>query len=76
VPIHTLAKLGEKITETLESIPRTYKVIQTVREKFTCRVCATITHPAAPFIRSPAAARCPIVSPGWGRVLAWRLGTT
>src|SRR5882757_3362570 len=26
-----LAKLGETITETLESIPRTYKVIQTVR---------------------------------------------
>jgi transposase len=30
----TLSKLGETITETLESIPRTYKVIQTVREKF------------------------------------------
>jgi transposase len=29
-----LAKLGETITETLESIPRTYKVIQTVRAKF------------------------------------------
>ena len=30
----TLSKLGETITETLESIPRSYKVIQTVREKF------------------------------------------
>jgi len=44
-----LAKLGETITETLESIPRVYKVIQTVREKFTCRSCETITQPAAPF---------------------------
>src|SRR6195256_4292823 len=44
-----LAKLGETITETLESIPRTYKVIQTVREKFACRACETITQPPAPF---------------------------
>src|SRR5271168_5610115 len=44
-----LAKLGESITETLESIPRTYKVIQTVREKFSCRSCETITQPPAPF---------------------------
>jgi transposase len=44
-----LAKLGETITETLESIPRTYKVIQTVREKFSCRSCETITQPPAPF---------------------------
>jgi transposase len=45
----TLAKLGETITETLESIPRRYKVIQTVREKFSCRSCETITQPPAPF---------------------------
>ena len=44
-----LAKLGETITETLESIPRTYKVIQTVREKFSCRSCETISQPPAPF---------------------------
>ncbi len=44
-----LAKLGETITETLESIPRSYKVIQTVREKFSCRSCETITQPPAPF---------------------------
>ena len=44
-----LAKLGETITETLESIPRQWKVIQTVREKFACRVCETITQPPAPF---------------------------
>jgi transposase len=44
-----LAKLGETITETLECIPRTYKVIQTVREKFSCRACEAITQPPAPF---------------------------
>ncbi|HEX2943121.1 MAG TPA: IS66 family transposase [Rhodopila sp.] len=44
-----LVKLGETITETLECIPRSYKVIQTVREKFSCRSCETITQPAAPF---------------------------
>ncbi len=32
-----LAKLGEDITETLEVIPRQWKVIQYIREKFTCR---------------------------------------
>jgi transposase len=44
-----LAKLGETITETLEVVPRRWKVIQTVREKFTCRSCETITQPPAPF---------------------------
>ena len=44
-----LSKLGETVTETLEVIPRHWKVIQTVREKFTCRACETITQPPAPF---------------------------
>ena len=44
-----LAKLGEDITETLEVIPRHWKVIQTVREKFSCRTCEQITQPPAPF---------------------------
>ena len=34
-----LSKIGEDVTETLEVIPRQWKVIQTVREKFTCRHC-------------------------------------
>jgi hypothetical protein len=38
-----LSKLGEDVTETLEVIPRAWKVIQTVREKFSCRDCETIT---------------------------------
>jgi transposase len=44
-----LAKLGETITETLEVVPRQWKVIQTVREKLTCRACEKITQPPAPF---------------------------
>jgi transposase len=44
-----LAKLGEDVTETLEVIPRQWKVIQTVREKFTCRRCEAISQPPAPF---------------------------
>src|SRR5215470_2727111 len=34
-----LSKLGEDVTETLELIPRQWKVIETVREKFSCRDC-------------------------------------
>ena len=45
----TLAKLDETVTETLEAIPRQWKVVQTVREKFTCRACEIITQPPAPF---------------------------
>ncbi len=44
-----LSKLGEDITETLEVIPRQWKVIQTVRERFSCRTCEAITQPPAPF---------------------------
>jgi transposase len=44
-----LAKLGEDVTETLEVIPRQWKVIQTVRERFSCRACETIHQPPAPF---------------------------
>ena len=48
-----LSKLGEDITETLEVIPRQWKVIQTVREKFSCRSCETIAQPPAPFHVTP-----------------------
>jgi len=44
-----LSKLGEDVTETLEVIPRSWKVIQTVREKVACRDCEQITQPPAPF---------------------------
>jgi transposase len=48
-----LSKLGEDVTETLEVIPRQWKVIQTVREKFSCRSCETIAQPPAPFHVTP-----------------------
>jgi transposase len=44
-----LRKLGEDITETVEVIPRQWKVIQHVREKFTCRDCEKISQAPAPF---------------------------
>ena len=43
-----LRKIGEDATETLELIPRQWKVIQHVREKFVCRACEAITQPPAP----------------------------
>jgi transposase len=46
-------KMGEDVTETLEVIPRQWKVIQTVREKFTCRHCEKISQPPAPFHPTP-----------------------
>jgi transposase len=48
-----LRKLGEMVTETLEVIPRQWKVIQHVREKMTCRDCERISEPPAPFHVTP-----------------------
>ena len=48
-----LSRLGEDVTETLEVIPRQWKVIQHVREKFTCRDCETISQAPAPFHVTP-----------------------
>jgi len=44
-----LRKLGEDVTRTLESQPRQWKVIETVREKFSCRDCEKISQAPAPF---------------------------
>ena len=44
-----LRKLGEDVTQTLEVVPRSWKVIETVREKFTCRDCEKISQAPAPF---------------------------
>jgi transposase len=44
-----LAKLSEDVTERLEVVPRQWKVVQIVREKFTCRDCETISQAPAPF---------------------------
>jgi transposase len=48
-----LSKLGEDVTETLEVVPRKWKVIQTVRERFSCRRCEAISQPPAPFHVTP-----------------------
>jgi hypothetical protein len=58
-----LRKLGEDVTRTLESLPRQRKVIETVREKFTCRDCEKIMQAPAPIHviardgRGPASSR-------------------
>jgi transposase len=48
-----LPKLGEDVTETLEVVPRQWKVIQTVRQRFSCRQCEAITQPPALFHVTP-----------------------
>jgi len=40
-----IVKMGKDIPETREVIPRQWTVIQTVREKFTCRTCEKISQP-------------------------------
>src|ERR1700726_4006929 len=42
-------KRGEDVTRTLEVVPRQWKVIETVREKFSCRDCEKISQAPAPF---------------------------
>ena len=44
-----LRKLGEDVTRTLECVPRQWKVVETVREKFSCRDCEKISQASAPF---------------------------
>ena len=48
-----LHKLGEDVTRTLESVPRQWKVVETVREKFSCRDCEKISQSPAPFHSIP-----------------------
>ncbi len=47
------SKLGEDITETLEVVPRQWKVIQTVQERFAYRECGRIAQLPAPFHVTP-----------------------
>jgi transposase len=54
-----LSKLGEDTTETLEVIPRQWKVIQHVREKFTCRDCERISQAPVPFH---------VIARGWAKL--------
>lgn len=48
-----LSRLGEDVTETLEVVPRQWKVIQTVRERLSCRDCEIIAQAPAPFHVTP-----------------------
>ena len=48
-----LSKIGEDVTETMEAVPRRWKVIRTVREKFACRDCEKVSQPPAPFHATP-----------------------
>ena len=43
------SKLGEDVTETLERVPASWRVIQHVRERFSCRSCETVSQAPAPF---------------------------
>jgi hypothetical protein len=43
-----LRKIGEDVTESLEHVPSRWKVIQHVRENFSCRACETIAQTPAP----------------------------
>src|SRR5689334_11175605 len=41
-------RLGEDVTETLECVPRSWKVVEHVREKVSCRCCEAVSQPPAP----------------------------
>ena len=43
-----LRKLGEEVTELLEYVPSTFKVVQVVRPKLSCRDCETIVQAPLP----------------------------
>jgi transposase len=43
-----LRKIGEDVTEVLEYVPSSFKVIEHVRPKFSCRTCATILQAPLP----------------------------
>jgi len=49
------ARLLDQMELTLEVIPRRWKVIQHVREKFTCRDCEKISQAPNPTMWSPGA---------------------
>jgi transposase len=43
-----LRRLGEDVTEVLDYVPASFRVIRHVRPKFSCRVCENITQAPAP----------------------------
>lgn len=51
--VDAAVELGGSVTSTLAEIPGRFKVIDTIREKFSCRDCEAITQPPAPFHATP-----------------------
>lgn len=47
----TLRKLGEDVTELLDYVPGSFRVIRHVRPKLSCRSCETITQAPAPSLQ-------------------------
>jgi transposase len=50
-----LRKLGEDITKSLDVIPRQFRVLEYVRERFSCRDCESFSQAPAPFHAIPRA---------------------
>ncbi len=44
----TLRRLGEDVTEVLDYVPASFRVVRHVRPKFSCRQCETITQAPGP----------------------------
>ena len=44
----TLRRLGEDVTEVLDYVPASFRVVRHMRPKFSCRQCETITQAPAP----------------------------
>jgi len=44
-----LSKIGEDVTETLDYVPGSFKVIRHRREKLACRACDTVVQPPVPY---------------------------
>jgi transposase len=44
----TLRRFGEDVTEVLDYVPASFRVVRHVRPKFSCRSCETITQAPAP----------------------------
>jgi transposase len=44
-----LRRIGSDVTETLDYVPGRFKVVQHVREAFSCRACDTVVQAPAPF---------------------------
>ena len=49
----TLRRLGEDVTEVLEYVPASFKVVRHRRPKFTCRACENITQAPMPNLPIP-----------------------